>query len=88
MSHVGTSQVIRQARQEDYLVTPTYVGYLIRDGILPALERGPGGAYLWTDADVERLRSILRRRGRGPSEHARPNMAMAGQVFEQVGAET
>ena len=35
------------------------------DGRLPAPEKGPGGAYFWNDADVERASWHFRRRGAG-----------------------
>ncbi len=68
MTALGTSEVVRDLRREDYAVSPSYVNYLIREGILPAPEKCPGGALCWAEADVDRLRSILKRRGRGPSE--------------------
>ena len=62
----GTVDVIDGLRAEGFAVTRTYLGFLVRDRWLPAPESGPGGAFIWTDADVQRLRSLLHRRGRGP----------------------
>jgi hypothetical protein len=33
------------------------------DGRVPAPEKGPGGAYFWSDADLERASRLFRHRG-------------------------
>ena len=62
----GTTQVVNRLRAEGFRVNAGYVAWLIRDRWLPTPEKGPGGAFIWTDADAQRLRSFLHRRGRGP----------------------
>jgi len=62
----GTTAVVDRLRGDGFQVNAGYVAWLIRDRWLPAPEKGPGRAMIWTDADVQRLRSILYRRGRGP----------------------
>jgi hypothetical protein len=60
-----TREVIDRLQNEDYAVSPGYLQYLLRERILcPPSERF-GGAYIWQESDIERLRSVLRRRGRG-----------------------
>ena len=62
----GTADVVDGLRAEGFAVTRTYVGWALRDRHIPTPEKGPGGALIWTDADAQRLRSFLYRRGRGP----------------------
>jgi len=66
-SGIATSDVVERLRAEGCDVCPSYVTYLTRDGILhpPAKVLG---RLLWTEPDIDRLRSELRRRGRGPVE--------------------
>lgn len=66
MTAKGTTEVVRQLKRLGYELTPAYVNYLMREGILPQPPKGPGGVLCWGQADIDRLRSILRRRGRGP----------------------
>jgi len=60
----GTAQVLDGLRREGWQVTYSYLAWLIRDRIFDPPAKGPGGARLWDEADVRRLRSELRRRGR------------------------
>ena len=68
----GTSEIVDALGANGYRVTPGTVHSYLRERDLPAPETKVGGAFLWGDADVDRLRSLLRRRGRGPA------MAMEG----------
>ena len=63
---VGTKEAINSLRDSGYAVTAGYVAWLIRDSWLPSPEKGPGGCLCWTEADVDRLESLLKRKGRGP----------------------
>jgi hypothetical protein len=59
-----TSQVIDRLRREGYAVSPGYLQYLLRERILRAPSERFAGAYVWRENDFERLRQVLRRRGR------------------------
>ena len=61
----GTTTVVDELRAEGYEVNCGYVQYLLRDRILVAPEKGPGGLLIWAQADIERLKATLRRRSRG-----------------------
>lgn len=62
----GTADVVDGLRAEGFAVTRGYVAWAIRDRHVPEPGRGPGGCFLWVEADVDRLRSFLKRQGRGP----------------------
>ena len=62
----GTADVVDGLRAEGFAVTRTYVAWLLRDRHIPTPEKRPGGALIWTDGDVQRLRSFLYPRNRGP----------------------
>ena len=66
----ATSDVVRSLQNEGYDVSCGYVSYVIRERII-ALPRKVGGIWLWDESDIDRLRSELRRRGRGPVEPVR-----------------
>ena len=68
MLGIGTRDLVDEMREQGYQVTRGYVQALIRERHLPPPEKVPGGAYVWGDGDIYRLRGILRRRGRGPVE--------------------
>jgi len=63
----GTTSVVDKLRLEGFSVNAGYVQYLLRDRILHCPAKGPGGVLVWHESDVARLRSELRRRGRGPA---------------------
>jgi len=63
----GTADVVDALRAEGFEVTRTYVAWVLRDRHIPTPQKGPGGALIWEEADVLRLRSFLHRRGRGPA---------------------
>ena len=62
----GTTAVVDQFRAEGFRCNVGYVQWVLRDRHIAMPEKGPGGVFIWTDADVQRLRSFLYRRGRGP----------------------
>ena len=62
----GTADVVDGLRAEGFTVTRTYVAWVLRDRHIPTPGKGPGGALIWDEADVLRLRGFLFRRGRGP----------------------
>jgi len=70
----STHELIDELRAAGFDLTPAYVSYLIRERILAEPER-IGRTLVWTDADAARLKSVLRRRGRGPDENTRPTPA-------------
>ena len=72
----GTTDVIERLRREGYRLTSGYVGYLMRDGLVSASDRGPGGVRIWTEGDVDRLRRVLQQRGRFSAGAARRELAM------------
>ena len=63
---LGTSQVVDGLRETGFDISHAYVAYLLRERVIAEPERGPGRAFLWCEADIERLRGVLFRRGRGP----------------------
>lgn len=63
----GTSEVVDMLRAEGFDVYPGYVQSLIRERVLPAPDKF-SGLFIWREPDVDRLRSELRRRDRGPAE--------------------
>ena len=64
----GSTEVIDELRKEGYLVNCSYVQFLLRDRQIPTPPKGPGGCLVWSEPDVQRLRGVLLRRGRGPQE--------------------
>jgi hypothetical protein len=66
-----TREVIDRLRDEGYSVSPGYLQYLLRERILRAPSERFGGAYVWREPDIERLRSVLKRRERSPGERSR-----------------
>ncbi len=62
----GTTAVVDRLRAEGFRVNVGYVQWVLRDRHIAMPDKGPGGALIWTEADVLRLRSELIRRGRGP----------------------
>ena len=43
-------------------MTPNALNRAIWEGRITAPEKGPGGAYLWTERDIERASWVLRRK--------------------------
>ena len=72
----GTTAVVDGLRAEGFRVTVGYVQWALRDRHVPTPAKGPGGALMWEEADVQRLRGFLHRRGRDP---ARAQRRLAGQ---------
>ncbi len=66
----GTTNVVDELRSRGFTVTCGYVAWAIRDRHIPEPEEKLGAAFIWTEADVDRLRSFLRRQGRGPERAA------------------
>lgn len=63
----GTAEVVNLLRSEGFRVAGPTLAFYLREGYLSAPEtRGPGGAFVWGEADIQRLRSVLHRRGRAP----------------------
>jgi len=62
----GTRAVLDRLISEGFTCSDAYLRFLMRDRHLAMPPAGPGGCLLWEDADLERLRQVLRRRGRGP----------------------
>lgn len=62
----GTTKVVKMLVGEGFEVSPNYVAFLIRENIIPAPEKGVADFFVWSNADIARLRSALMRRGRGP----------------------
>ena len=63
----ATSQVVDDLRARGFNVRQSTVHSYIRDRDLPAPEAKLGGSFVWDMGDVQRLESLLRRRGRGPA---------------------
>jgi hypothetical protein len=61
----STAEVVDGLRREGYVLTRTYLAWLLRDGYLPPPEKFVD-SYVWGDADIARLKGILYRRNRGP----------------------
>lgn len=61
---VSTVQVVNLLQSEGFSVTPGYVAWALRERHVPPPESRVGMAYVWQEADVQRLRSFLVRRGR------------------------
>ena len=59
----STREVVDQLRIEGYDIRPSYLSYLLRDGIIPSPMR-VGQSLVWDDVHVDALRAELRRRGR------------------------
>jgi hypothetical protein len=66
----STAEVVDGLRSEGYVLTRTYLAWLLRDRYLPPPQKFCE-SYAWTDADVDRLKGLLVRRGRGPGETTR-----------------
>ena len=79
----GTVDVIDGLRAEGFAVTRTYLGFLIRDRWFSPPEKAGNGAMIWTDADVQRLRSLLIRRGRWTWEPAKRGLPMGARISER-----
>ena len=61
-----TGEAVLTLRAEGFDLTPGYLDFLIREQhFLPPLQVTAG--YAWELPDLERLRSVLRRRNRGPA---------------------
>lgn len=74
----GTSDLVDVLRAEGYEVSNAYVAYLLRERIIPAPQKGPGGALWWLPGNVLALRDELRRRGRAPERAGRTAGTFAG----------
>lgn len=64
----GTMTTIDALRAEGFVVNYSYVRYLLQNRIIAPPDNRVGGVLLWDDADIQRLRGELLRRGRGPDE--------------------
>ncbi len=67
----GTRQLVDEMTAQGFTLTRTYLAWVLRDRHIPEPERGPGGCFLWSEADAGRLRSFLLRQGRGPEQESR-----------------
>ena len=63
----STVDVVDSLRSEGFSLSPGYVAWALRERHIPPPDSRIGLAYVWTEADEQRLRSFLRRRGRGPA---------------------
>lgn len=77
---LSTEQVIRQLEGEGFDVTWGYIQFLMRERHLKPPER-VGRALIWHSQDVERLKILLRKRGRLPHSTVRRS-TKAGQDNE------
>ena len=68
----GTTEIVDRLRADGFQVNVGYVRYLLSDRWMPMPARGPGGCLIWSSGDIDRLRSVLLRRGRGPVERPQP----------------
>ena len=59
----STRDVLDQLLDEGYAVRPSYVSYLIRDGIIPSPPH-VGQSLVWDEVHVDSLKAELKRRGR------------------------
>ena len=64
----STVGVVDMLRSEGFSLSPGYVAWALRERHGPPPDSRIGMAYLWTDADIQRLRSFLCRRDRGPEK--------------------
>ena len=60
-----TRDLVSALRSEGFAVTPAYLDFLIRERHLDRPNRDAVG-YVWSDPDIQRVRSLLFRRNRGP----------------------
>ena len=60
-----TRDVLGRLRRAGYRVSPGYLQYLLREGIVAPPETTFGRALVWEEPDIDRLRWALERRGRG-----------------------
>ena len=60
---LATSDVVRLLQSQGFEINCGYASYALRERLIP-LPKKIGGIWLWGDADVDRLRALLRRRGR------------------------
>ena len=67
----GTRQFVDELVAQGFRISRTYLGWLLRDRHIAEPPRGPGGCFLWSKADEDRLRSFLLRQGRGPQHEGR-----------------
>jgi hypothetical protein len=65
---LSTRDVVESLRREGFDLSIGYLQFLWRERHLLRPDARFGDAFAWTDADVDRLRSVLRRRGRGPQQ--------------------
>ena len=64
----GTTDVLDRLRGEGFQVSVGYLQYLLRERVVvPPAER-VSSIFVWEEADVQRLKSELLRRGRGPDD--------------------
>lgn len=77
---LSTEQVICQLEAEGFDVTWGYIQFLMRERHLKPPER-VGRALIWGQQDIERLKILLRKRGRLPRP-ASDRRTMAGQAHE------
>ncbi len=65
-----TGEVVEILRKQGFEVTPGYLDFLFRELHLP---RPPlrGSRLDWRQADVQRLKAVLARRGRAPIDAER-----------------
>jgi len=70
-----TKTVIAALQVEGFRLNRGYVIWAMDSGHVPAPEVKIGGAFAWTEADVDRMRQFLRRQGRwsgrGPAVEGR-----------------
>lgn len=71
MAPISTSDVVTRLNGQGFDVSPGYISYVLREGILHPPERCLGRLH-WAEADIDRLRSLLKRRGRGPDGKGTP----------------
>ena len=67
---LSSTEVVRRLKAEGFEVGPAYIGFLIREGHLAPPENRVGNRLVWLDADIDRLRRELERRGRVGKPHA------------------
>ena len=62
----STREVIARLRAEGFDLDDSALRYLLRSYRCAPPDRRAGTLFLWSDADVDRLKSALWRTGRGP----------------------
>jgi hypothetical protein len=83
---LSSSDLVAQLQSEGFQVTAGYLSYLLREHTVLRPDERLSGLFVWSPADVDRLKAALRERDRGPVLRPQDTEMLAGSTIGAAGS--